>query len=137
MPHDPNTFKNLYPFPNKGTIRQIIQDKILFGELKLPSDRMLDSKEWIEEQVKKEYKSEHTLYMESENEAVAAWRKDKEAEHGFASLPEGLKQKIHAQAWADGHSGEYGDMENLYVDWVPVILEAYEIGFNIGASKNR
>lgn len=130
--HDPETFKNLYPCPDKGAIRQIIQDKILFGELKLPSDRMLDSKAWIEEQVKKEYQSERALYMESENAAIAAWRQDKEAEHGFSSLPEGLKQKIHAQVWADGHSGGYGEMENLYVDWVPVILEAFSFGLSCG-----
>lgn len=128
MPHDPNTFKNLYPYPNKETIRKIIQDKILYGELKLPSDRMLDSKAWIEEQIEEEYKTERKLWGESENEAISAWQKHQEAEHGFQTLPETLRQKIHGLVWEMAHSGGFGDMENRYCDLVPLVIEAYEIG---------
>lgn len=135
MPHDPETFKNLYPFPDKGIIRQTIQDKILFGELKLPSDRMLDSKSWIEEKVEEEFKKEKKLWKSSQDEADQAWRKHQETEHGFSHLPESLKQKLHNQIWEDGHSGGYGDMENKYCDWVPVILEAYKFGHDVGVRK--
>lgn len=137
MPHDPETFKNLYPFPGRETIRQTIQDKILFGELKLPSDRMLDSKTWIEEQTDKEYKTERKLWQESEEQAKKAWQKHQEVEHGFSRLPEQIKQKFHNLIWSDSHSSGYGDMENMYYDWVPVILETYEIGYNIGALENK
>lgn len=128
MPYDPTTFENLYPFPNKGTIRKIIQDKILFGEIKLPSDRMLDSKSWIEEQAQAEYRSERIAYEESEFQALKAWRKHQEKEQQFDTLPETLRQKIHAQVWEDGHSGGYGEMLNRYIDLVPLVMEAYEIG---------
>ncbi len=128
MPHDPDTFENLYPYPDRKVVRQIFQDKILCGELKLPSDRMLDSKTWIEEQVQKEYQEKHFLYKASENEANAAWQKRQEKEFGFEYLPETLRQKIHSQVWEDGHSGGYGEMVNRYCDLVPLVVEAFELG---------
>lgn len=137
MPYDPDTFKNLYPFPNREAIRQTIQDKILCGELKLPSDRMLDSKSWIEEQAQAKYRAERITYNESEEQAKKAWQKHQEVEHGFSHLPEHVKQKFHDLIWSRGHSGGYGDMENRYCDWVPIILETYEIGYSSGAHDNR
>ena len=128
MPYDPDTFENLYPLPDRKVIRQIFQDKILCVGLKLPSDRMLDSKAWIEEQVRKEYQSKHFLYKESENEANAAWQKSQEKEHNFENLPEVLRQKIHGQVWEEGHSGGYGEMNNRYCDLVPLVVEAFELG---------
>lgn len=137
MPHDPNTFQNLYPYPDRGIIRQTIQDKILCGELKLPSDRMLDSKGWIEDLVQGEYKCQILLYRESEHEANKAWQKHQEEEHDFQNLPESLKQKIHSQVWEDGHSGGHGEMRNQYIDLVPLVVEAYEVGYSLGAHDNR
>lgn len=137
MPYDPDTFKNLYPFPNRETIRQTIQDKILRGKLKLPSDRMLDSKSWIEEQVQAEYRAKRIAYEESEFEATKAWQKHQEKEHGFDTLPETLRQKIHAQVWEDGHSGGYGEMLNRYIDLVPLVMEAYETGLSKGTPTEK
>ncbi|MBV6514075.1 MAG: hypothetical protein FMNOHCHN_03665 [Ignavibacteriaceae bacterium] len=137
MPYDPDTFKNLYPYPDRGIIRQTIQDKILCGELKLPSDRMLDSKEWIEEQTKKEYNHQRNSWEESEWEANKAWQKHQEKERGFENLPDNLKQKIHSQVWEDGHSGGYGEMVNRYIDLVPLVVQAYEVGYSVGAHDNR
>lgn len=129
MPYDPTTFKNLYPYPDRDKIRQTIQDKILCGELKLPSDRMLDSKSWIEEKAEEEYWCKRKLYNESQAEADKAWQESQEIEHGFEDLPESLKQKIHAHVWVDGHSGGYGEMVNRYVDLVPLVVEAFDLGF--------
>lgn len=137
MPYDPETFKNLYPYSDKAITRQTIQDKILFGELKLPSDRMLDSKSWIEEKVEEEFKKEKKLWKNSQDKADKAWQKFQETEHEFSHLPESLKQKLHNQIWSNGHSGGYGEMENQYIDLVPLVMEAYEVGYSVGAHDNR
>lgn len=50
-------------------------------------------------------------------------------------IKEGIEQKIHSQIWEDGHSSGYGDMENMYYDWVPVILQAFNNGFNNAPTK--
>lgn len=128
MPHDPHTFKNLYPFPNKEAILAFFQKGVLTREIKVPQDRITDSKEWILEQTQDKFLQEKKLWQESEEQAKRAWQKHQETEHGFSHLPESLKQKIHDQVWSDGHSGGYGDMNNKYCDWVPVILEVYEFG---------
>lgn len=133
MSYDPVTFKNLYPFPDTRKIKEGIEQKILNGELKVPSDYILDSKEWIDGMAEDQCRYERNLWDKSEGEAISAWRKHQETEHGFKHLPDDLKKKIHGQVWQDAHAFGYGDMENKYYDWVPVILETYEIGYSSGA----
>lgn len=128
MPHDPTTFENLYPFPSKQAIFLYFQKQVLEGSLIVPQDRITDSKSWIEEQAQVEYRSQRIAYEESEFQALKAWRKHQEKEQQFENLPETLRQKIHAQVWEDGHSGGYGEMLNRYIDLVPLVMEAYEIG---------
>lgn len=128
MPYDPNTFENLYPYPNKEAIRAYFQKEVLMGNLAVPQDRITDSKLWIEEQTQSRYLAERIAYKSSENEAISAWQKHQETEHGFSNLPEILRQKIHGLVWEMGHSGGYGEMNNLYCDLVPLIIEVYELG---------
>lgn len=128
MPYDPTTFQNLHPYPIKDQFRQAIEKQILSGELKIPNDRALDSKLWIAEKTNEQYKKELALWNDSQSEADSAWQISQETEHGFNHLPYTLKVKIHSQVWQDSHSGGYGDMENKYCDWVPIILDAYETG---------
>ena len=135
MPHDPETFENLYPFPDKTNIREQIKLMVELGQISIPKENLSDTKSWIEERVSEHYKKERNLYNESEEQAKKAWQKHQETEHGFSHLPEELKRKIHGQIWEDGHSGGYGDMENMYYDWTPIILEAYSSGFNDAPTK--
>lgn len=128
MPYDLDTFANLYPYPLKDQFRQTIEKQILSGELKIPQDRVLDSKLWIAEKTDEQYKKEKNLWNVSQNEADEAWQKNQEIEHGFNHLPDDLKRGIHSQVWQDSHSGGYGDMLNSYCDWVPLIIEAYKAG---------
>ncbi len=135
MPHDPETFKNLYPYPVKEAILAYFQKGVLTGEIKVPQDRITDSKEWIFEQTWDKFRQEKKLWQESEEQAKKAWQKHQEVEHGFNHLPEQIKQKFHDLIWSNGHSGGYGDMENMYCNWTPIILEAYTSGFNDAPTK--
>jgi hypothetical protein len=137
MPHDPDTFKNLYPFPNKDAIFLYFQKQVLEGSLIVPQDRIADSKAWIKEQAQERYRTERIAYNESEEQAKKAYQKHQETEHNFQNLPESLKQKIHYQVWEDGHFGGYGKMENRYIDLVSLVVEAYEVGYSVGAHDNR
>ncbi len=38
MPHDPDTFKNLYPFPDKNKIRQSFEDFCRENPQELPKE---------------------------------------------------------------------------------------------------
>lgn len=71
MPYDLETFKNLYPYPLKDQFRQKIEKQILSGELKIPNDRVLDSKLWIEEETSKQYNQEKSLWNKSLNSLTA------------------------------------------------------------------
>ncbi len=135
MPYDPETFKNLYPYPNKNAIFLWFQKQVLEGNLLVPQNRIADSKTWIEEQAQERYRAERIAYNESEEQAKKAWQKHQEIEHEFNHLPEQIKQKFHDLIWSNGHSGGYGEMENMYCDWVPVILEAYKFGHDVGVRK--
>lgn len=128
MPYDPTTFENLFPYPSKQKIREDISSKILSGELKAPSDQILDTKKWIDEKVDAQFKSERQKWNESEREAVAAWQKFQEEQHEFAHFPDTLKKKIHGKVWEDCHSGGYMEMGYGYENLMELVLEAYEAG---------
>ncbi len=128
MPYDPDTFKNLYPFPDRSKIRQSFEDFCRENPQELPKEFRTNSRVWIDEQTKQTYNHERQLFNESQKEADKAWQKHQEKEHSFENLPESLKQKIHSRIWEDNHSGGYTDMRNQYIDLVPLVVEAYELG---------
>lgn len=128
MPYDPTTFDNLFPYPSKQKIREAISSKILSGELKAPSDQVLDIKKWIDEKVDAQFKSERQKWNESEREAVVAWQKFQEEQHEFVHFPDTLKKKIHGKVWEDNHSGGYMEMGYGYENLMELVLEAYETG---------
>jgi len=126
MPYDPETFQNLYPFPDRSKIRERVDNQITNGELKIPQNRVLDSKPWVAEMVSERYKEEHRLWLYSEYEAQQAWAKTQEAEYGFNNLPENLKQNIHNYVRENGD--DRGEMLNLYDGVSRLVIEAYETG---------
>lgn len=132
MPHDPDTFKNLYPFPDKNKIRQSFEDFCRENPQELPKEFRTNSRVWIDEQTKEKCNHERKLWGESENEAISAWQKHQEIEHGFETLPETLRRKIHGLVWEMAHSGGFGDMENRYLDLVPLVIEAFSSGLSCG-----
>lgn len=130
MPYDPNTFKNLYPCPDRSKIRADIENQIKSGELQIPQEFLSDSKAFIDQMVEEEDKKERRSWLISQRETDQAWQKFMELDHGFEDLPEKVKSMIHKHVWERGHSGGYGEMNNLYYDVVWFTKAVFEAGKN-------
>jgi len=112
-------------YPDKSTIRAEIEDKILNGQISIPQDYILDSKEYVDGLAKDEFKKQRKLWDEFQDQEIKNFRAELESDYAsdLKHFSEQAKSYIWQKSWESGHSGGFGDIRNDYVDNIDFALK--------------
>jgi len=104
-------------YPDKAKIRVETAQKILNGQISIPQEYILDSKEYVDGLIKEEFKKQRKLWDKAQETERNTFRAELEKEFlGVKTLTQHQKDALWDFAWRDGHSGGYGDVRNKYID---------------------
>ena len=112
-------------YPDKSIIRAEIESKVLNGQIVVPQNHLLDSREYVNGLVKEEHKVQRKLWDDFQEDERKKFRA--ELENDYASdlkhFSEQAKSYIWQKSWESGHSGGFGGVRNDYVDNIDFALK--------------
>ena len=104
-------------YPDKAKIRAEIEERILNGQISIPQDYILDSKDYIDGLAKDEFKKQRKLWDDFQEQKRKNFRAELEDEFlGEKTLSQSQKDALWDFAWREGHLGGDGDVRNKYID---------------------
>jgi hypothetical protein len=110
-------------YPDRTKIRAEIEDKILNGQISIPQNYILDSKEYVDGLAKDEFKKQRKLWDEFQETERKNFRAELEDELlGEKTFSQSQKDALWDFAWREGHSGGDGDVRNKYIDLLDFAL---------------